>query len=140
MGGVGVRLKLLPRNLNNSTILIIDDNHADRLLYRRWLNSEEGVHYNIIEVGDAKKGFESFIQHNPDCIILDFKMYGMDGFQMMVEMKKDYPVIPPIIFVTGMHDKTLEQSVLQHGVFAYLNKNNLDQEQLSSVVQSALKR
>lgn len=138
MGGIGVRLKAVPKMHRNPTILIIDDNHADRLLYKRWLGTEPDTQYEVIEAENAKKGFESFIDHNPDCIILDFKMYGMDGFQLIVEMKKDYPVIPPIIFVTGMHDQTLEQKIRDHHVHAYLNKNTLNETQLKDCVRSAL--
>lgn len=138
MGGVGVRLKNSLRPSGKATILIIDDNHADRMLYKRWLTADEDNSYDIIEAENAKLGFESFIEHNPDCMILDFKMYGIDGFQLIVEMKKDYPVIPPIIFVTGMHDRMLEQKVREHNVHDYLNKNTLDQAQLQASVRSAL--
>lgn len=138
MGGVGVRLKSTPKLNGQATVLIIDDNHADRMLYKRWLGADAEHSYNIIEAENAKLGFESFIEHNPDCIILDFKMYGIDGFQLIVEMRKDYPVMPPIIFVTGMHDRALEQRVREHNVHDYLNKNTLDQAQLQESVRSAL--
>ena len=65
-------------------------------------------------------------------------MYGIDGIQMITELKKDYPVIPPIIFVTGMHDHRLEKKVREHNVHAYLNKNVLDQTQMQESVRSAV--
>lgn len=139
-GGVGIRLKPSPKTNGAARILIIDDNHADRMLYKRWLSDAEGKEYQVIEAGDAKAGFEAFIEHNPDCILLDFKMYGMDGFQLIVEMKKDYPIIPPIIFITGMHDKELEHNVRRVGVHSYVNKNSLDQAQLIREVSSALEK
>ena len=139
MGGIGVRLRPIQQHITNEKVLIIDDNHADRILYKRWLLADNDAPYHIVEAGNAKIGFEAFVEHNPDCIILDFQMYGIDGFQLMVEMKKDYPVVPPIIFVTGMHDKTLEAKVRQQGVHAYLNKNTLVEGQLQQTVRSALK-
>lgn len=133
-GGYGIRLKPITKKSDKPIVLIIDDSDADRLLYKRWLTMRDGKNYQIVEADNAKKGFETFLQYNPDCIILDFNMYGMDGFQLMVEMKKDYPVMPPIIFVTGMHDKSLEQKVRQYGVHAYLDKNYLKAEELQQIV------
>lgn len=141
MGGVGVRMKAAAARFGGKKrVLIVDDNHADRLLFKHWLTPDnDDIPYEIIEAENAKRGFEAFIEHNPDCVILDFHLYGMDGFQLMVEMKKDYPIMPPIIFVTGMHNKALESKVKEQGAHTYLNKNTIVQDTLLCAVRSALK-
>lgn len=135
---IGVSMKLKPKNLDEATILIIDDNNADRTLYKSWLGKAQGKKYTIIEAADAKKGYEAFLQHNPQCIILDFMMYGVNGFQLLVEMKKEQVKIPPIVFVTGMHSEHLRNEVKALGVHAYFEKSKLTKAVLCDIVEKAL--
>lgn len=135
---VGILLKLQSRNVNEALILIIDDNNADRTLYKSWLSKAPGKKYTIVEAADGKQGYEAFLQHNPQCIILDFMMYGIDGFQLLVEMKREHAKIPPIVFVTGMHSDTLKRDVKAQGVHAYLEKDKITKEVLCKAVEKAL--
>ena len=137
-GGVGVHLKA-KRNANEVvTLLIIDDNGADRKLYKAWLRKQSDVKYNIIEADNAKNGYEAFVKNAPACIILDFMMYGVDGFQLLVEMQREHTELPPIIFVTGMHNPVLEKSAKEAGVRAYLNKNGLTAQRLQDAIHQAI--
>lgn len=137
-GGIGVRFKMQVKDGKVRTALIIDDNDADRLLYSTWLSSQPGQSYHIIEASNAKDGYEAFVHNAPDVIILDFMMYGKDGFQLLVQMKKAHAEIPPIIFVTAMPSENIKQSVLAMGAKAYLNKNYLTKDTLYSAVNKAL--
>jgi len=137
-GGVGIRIKASRTVSKTITLLIIDDSNAERKLYKTWLSQRSHKHYNIIEAGNAKEGYEAFLRHKPACIILDFMMYGKDGFKLLVEMKTEHPVIPPIIFVTAMQDDVVKKNALALGVHTYLNKQNLTQEQLCQAVAEAL--
>jgi len=40
---------------------------------------------------------------SPACIILDFMMYGKNGFQLLVEMQREHAKLPPSSSVTSMH-------------------------------------
>ena len=59
-GGIGVRLKKQSCP-ERSTILIIDDNDADRILFKTWLHKQDNRQYTIIEAGNAKDGYEEFL-------------------------------------------------------------------------------
>ncbi|MFW0776557.1 MAG: response regulator [Rickettsiales bacterium] len=139
LGGVG--LTLSPKNISieNALILIIDDSKADRMLYKSWLSKAPGKAYKIIEAENAVRGFDAFVTHRPQCIILDFMMYGADGFQLLAAMKEENITLPPIIFITGMHNEILEDSAKSQGVHTYLNKQILSKEDLYDAVESALK-
>jgi CheY-like chemotaxis protein/DNA-binding Xre family transcriptional regulator len=134
---VGIRLKT-PRTNKTSTILIIDDSVAERKLYKAWLNQGKTKDYQILEAGNAKEGYEGFIKYKPDCIILDFMMYGKDGFKLLVEMKSEHAVIPPIIFVTAMQSEMIKKDAIAMGVHSFLNKQNLTKERLCQAVADAL--
>lgn len=137
-GGIGVRFGLHAKAAESQTALIIDDNDADRLLYTTWLSSQQGKRYRIIEASNAKEGYESFLQHRPDLILLDFMMYGKDGFELLAQMKKNHNDIPPVIFVTAMPSENIKQSVLSMGAKAYLNKNYLTKDVLYSTIDKAV--
>ena len=136
--GFGIRLKAKRPGSDIITLLIVDDSNADRKLYKAWLDKQTTRKYKIIEAEDGKAGYEAFISHEPDCVILDFMMYGMNGFQLLLEMRKERTVLPPIIFLTGSQDPTLEKSVKATGVSSYLNKNRLSAEQLYAAVEQAI--
>lgn len=138
-GGIGINLKHAPSKSGIATILIVDDNKADRLLYKEWLIKAPNKKYKIIEAENARAGFDAFIEHKPHCVILDFMMYGADGFQLLATLKKEYIKLPPIIFITGMHNEILEESAKSQGVYAYLNKQNLSRAGLYEAVENSLK-
>jgi len=138
LGVIGIMLKPKRPLINDARILIVDDNKADRILYKHWLSDLKDAHYQIIEAENARAGFDEFIRHQPHCLILDFMMYGADGFQLLAALRQEHVKLPPIIFITGMHNKLLEESARSQGVFAYLNKQKLDSNELCTTVRNAL--
>lgn len=135
LGGVGISLK--PNKLQTAikTILIVDDDRADRTLYKTWL-SDGG--YNVVEAGNARDGYDAFVAHKPDVMVLDFMMYGADGFQLLATLRHERIALPAIIFVTGMLNETLEESAHAQGVHACLSKKNLKRDQFRAAVARAI--
>ena len=139
LGGMGILLKPKRSATTPATILIVDDNAADRALYKVWLNKAPRRNFRLLEADTARGGFDAFIAHAPDCLILDFMMYGSDGFQLLAQLKREQTKLPPILFITGMHNDILEESARAQGVYRYLNKRNLTESQLRRAVDDALK-
>ncbi len=139
LGRVGVAWKPRQEHAGEATILIIDDNKADRTLYKNWLSKAPGKRYRILEAENASAGMDAFLEHQPACIILDFMMYGTDGFQLLAALKREKTTLPPIIFVTGMHNAVMEENAKSEGVHTYLNKQQLRKEDLLKAVAHALR-
>jgi len=135
--GMGIRLKPVHLKKTFPKLLIIDDNHADRKLYKAWL-SNVPASYTILEARNAKEGYEMFLAHTPECIVLDFMMYGKNGFQLLIELKKEGTEMPPIIFVTAMGSQAIKKDVLALGVHRYLDKRNLSQDMFLHAVAESL--
>jgi CheY-like chemotaxis protein/DNA-binding XRE family transcriptional regulator len=136
--GIGVHLKPKRRDRTEATILIVDDSNADRMLYKKWLGQAPNKNYRVLEAENAKEGVDIFLEYQPDCLILDFMMYGADGFQVIAALRREQLKLPPIIFVTGMHNEDLEQSARAEKVHAYLNKQMIQKEDLYEAIESAL--
>jgi DNA-binding NtrC family response regulator len=56
-----------------------------------------------------------------DVVVLDIKMPGMDGIQVMSEIKRFSPDIP-VILLTGHYSSSKEEDTLKAGAYAYLLK------------------
>lgn len=80
-------------NMENRTILVVDDEESIRFLYREELE-EEG--YTVITASDGEEALRKVRKDRPDLITLDIRMPGMDGIEVLHrirEMDKDIPVI-----------------------------------------------
>lgn len=136
--GIGLRLKPTRLNAAINTILIVDDNKEDRTLYKHWLGRAMGRKYRVVEADNARSGYGAFAEYRPDCIVLDFKMYGMDGFQLLSEIKKDHTRLPPVVFVTGLNNDVLKEGAERQGVSAYLDKKVMTKEGFYEAIERAL--
>jgi len=83
-------------------ILVVDDNVHMRKLVTTILQAF-GVS-QIFEAGSGEAAWESFREHNPDIILLDWVMEGMSGIEL-TKMIRTNPVSPnpfvPVIMLTG---------------------------------------
>ena len=74
-------------------ILVVDDEEGIRQLYQEELE-EEGYEVELAEKG--KEALEKISKAKPDAVILDLKMPGMGGLEVLErirEQDKDLPVI-----------------------------------------------
>ena len=80
-------------------VLIIDDDITQRLLTRECLELNE---FDVIEASSGEDGLQLAREREPDLILLDVVMPGMDGFDVCRKLRSD-PVICyiPVILVTG---------------------------------------
>lgn len=137
LGGKGVLLKPQKTSTRERTVLIVDDSKSDRTLYKRWLQEGSKAKYRIVEAESAGSGFNAFLECKPDCVILDFMMYGADGFQLLAAIKREHIALPPIIFVTGLRNAIMDEVAKAHGVHTYLDKKTLRPEELVNAVMEA---
>jgi len=102
-------------------ILIIDDNRDVRRILCEILESEA---YTVVVAGDGDEGFGKIQTEQPDLVITDILMPGMDGFKLLREIRKDGRLKHiPVIFYTGIYlDKKDEDLAFEMGVSRYLIK------------------
>ena len=75
-------------------ILVVDDEESIHLLYREELE-EEG--YEVISAMTGEEGLKLFQEEKPDLVILDINMPGMDGIEVLRQMKQMSPDVPVIL-------------------------------------------
>lgn len=74
--------------MKQGCILVIDDERSSRIILKQILEQD---HYLVLETDRAQEGFKLVHNHNPDVIVVDGIMPGMDGFTFCSELEKLYP-------------------------------------------------
>jgi DNA-binding NarL/FixJ family response regulator len=103
-------------------ILVVDDNAPIRGLVRRFVESRPGLEV-CGEATDGLEGIQKVRELNPDLIVLDFLMPGMNGLQAAVLLHQIVPKAPIILF-TFYKDAISSDLAQAAGVASILSKTD----------------
>ncbi len=98
-------------------IMAVDDEQAIRTLLERTLESEG---YEVISAADGISALAMMEKREPDLVILDINMPGLDGFQVLERIRQHSNV--PVITLTGIGEVTALGSALSLGADDYVRK------------------
>ena len=103
-----------------SKILVVDDNQQNRLTISETLEAEG---FEIVEARDGIEAVTAFQEHAPDCILMDVRMPGLDGFGASARIRA-LPGGPetPILFVTALRDVETFDAAQRAGSHDFLTK------------------
>jgi len=85
----------------------------------------------------GEKVLKAMDENLPDVIVLDLKMPGMDGMEILRRAKKAHPEIQ-VVMLTGHGSEKDENEARRLGAFEYLHKP-VDLETLMRIVTNAYK-
>jgi threonine synthase len=120
-----------------TNILIVDDYADARRLIRRVLEAQGS--YTIREADQGQAALQAVDTERPDLIILDLMMPGMDGFEVLEQLKaKSEQSDIPIIVVTAKELTTEEQQKLQGRIEGLLIKGDFLGDDLVDQVDTLL--
>ena len=107
-------------------ILIVDDHALVRMGIRRLL--EDFPDMNVVAEAQSGDAALSLVKlHQPDVILLDIKMPGMDGWEVTRRLKKTNSKIN-IIVLSALSTDPFPARVMQLGAMGYLSKeSNIDE-------------
>ena len=114
-------------------IYVVDDDH-DVLRSLRFLLETEGYEVRTFRSGSALLG--SSTRQDADCLVVDYKMAGIDGLEL-AETLRDLEVSTPIILITGYPDESIAVKASSAGVRQVLLKPNLE-DSLVDCVRNAI--
>ena len=114
-------------------ILIVDDNSSIRRMLSEILETRD---YTVHSVARGKACLEIVTQENFDLILLDIKMQGMDGFEVLKELMLRGIDIPIIMMSAHGRSSTAKQ-VIEKGAFNYIEKP-FDIKELIEMIEDAL--
>lgn len=114
-------------------VWIVDDDRSIRWVLQKAI---EAVEITVRAFESADLVLEELKQDNPDVLVSDIRMPGIDGLQMLAEVKEHYPELP-VIIMTAYSDLDSAVSVYEGGAFEYLPKP-FDVDDAVELVQRAI--
>lgn len=114
-------------------LVVEDDNHVRPVLARL---IERGG-FEVAQAADGHAALEMLPQVQPDLILLDIRMPGMDGYEVLRRIKNDdsYKHIPVVVLTASDLGAAARQKVLDLGAALYLEKPIGSEELLSEIEQ-----
>ena len=116
-----------------STIYIVDDDF-DVLKSLRFLFETEEFDVRTFHSGSALLG--SRARHEADCLVVDYKMSGIDGLEL-VRRLRGLGIRTPVVVITGFIDGDFSEKARSVGVRQVLKKPHLA-ENLPVAVRDAI--
>lgn len=100
-------------------VLIADDNAVLRAVLRSMLRNEG---YDVVgEAGDGTAAVQLVAKLKPDIVCLDIVMPGIDGLQVLQEIKEALPETV-VLMVSGNADRESIETAVARGAFGYIIK------------------
>ena len=118
------------------TILIVDDEEVIRRLLHQKLSGEG---YRCEEAGSAKQALDRLRSNTIELVILDIKMPGKSGIELLPEIEAGYPDTA-VIMATAITDTSTAIQCMKQGAYDYLTKPFDLDEVILSVVRALEKR
>lgn len=108
------------------TVLVVDDDSRNRLLLSAWL----GRSYTVVEAPDGLSALEMLAEVDPDVVILDVMMPGIDGIETCRRIKaRVEDGYRPVLLLTALGEQESRNAGLEAGADDFLSKP-VDQREL----------
>lgn len=120
--------------MTRERILVVDDEKAHRLMLKLHL---EDAGFSVTEADSGLKALETVHSEDIDLILLDLKMPGMDGLEVLTRLEFEGTHIP-VIIMTAYGSIETAVKALKLGAEDYLTKP-LDTDELSLKLEKVLK-
>jgi DNA-binding NtrC family response regulator len=114
-------------------LLVIDDDEASCRLIRATFKAEG---FDVSMAHDGPAGVERASADAPDVVLLDIRLPGLDGLQVLERLKAAAPWMP-VVMLTASRDLKTAVRATQLGAFDYLAKP-IDHDEILGVVRRAL--
>jgi two-component system nitrogen regulation response regulator GlnG len=118
---------------SKSVVWIVDDDRSIRWVLQKAIEAAD-ISVRVFETADAV--INELEGGSPDVLVSDIRMPGMDGLQMLSQVKESHPDLP-VIIMTAYSDLDSAVSVYEGGAFEYLPKP-FDVDDALELIQRAI--
>lgn len=99
-------------------VLHADDSEYLRKMVKDILSSRG---YDMIEVKDGLECLDVLLSKQPDILLLDINMPGINGLEVLEQVKKEYPYIP-VVMLSAVADLETVKEALRIGASGFVAK------------------
>src|SRR5436309_15444483 len=105
------------RAMSDQTVLVVEDEEAIAEAVRARLESEG---YRVVVASDGPEAIEAHREHQPDLVVLDLMLPGMDGLEVCKRIQRDRWT--PVLMLTGKTEEADKVAGFAVGADDYLTK------------------
>jgi len=102
-------------------VIIIEDQTAVREMIAQVVHTEPGFDV-VAECGDGQNALEACNQFEPDFVILDIMLPGLNGAEVLRRFSKQLPKTRVLVF-SGYQDSALLRELLEAGAHGFIGKS-----------------
>lgn len=101
-------------------ILIVDDDYLSREILQAHM---EHAHFYVLLANSGEKALEMAVSEQPDIILMDVNMPGLNGYSACAYLKKSPQThFIPILLMTAMDDDTNIALAVEAGADGFVSK------------------
>ncbi len=115
------------------TILIADDEQAVRGALERLLEFES---YRVVQAADGPSALDLVRDRPVDLVLLDIKMPGMDGLEVLAQLHHEHPQLP-VVIISGHGSIQTAVEATRLGAFDFIEKP-IDADRILLVIRNGL--
>jgi two-component system response regulator AtoC len=116
------------------TVLIVDDDEGMRDTLTAILKRD----YRVLRVASGEAALPILNRDDVDLILLDVRLPGISGFEVLRILKENYSLVE-VIIISAITDVETAVQAMKHGAYHYVTKD-FDYDQLRSLVRNASER
>ena len=117
---------------NGPTICVVEDEPSIRKALSRLLTS---AGYNAVTYGSAQAFLDGNLPKQPDLLILDVRMPGMNGLDLQKHLAGSGCAIP-IVFITAHENAMAKSTAMAAGAVAFFQKPFDEKDLLGAIRQT----
>lgn len=103
-------------------VLIADDEETVRITLSEWFSATYGPNeYKVFLASNGIEAIKVMAANTIDLLVTDLNMPKMDGFELLAQMKSDYPRIP-IIVISAFSTPDIKTKVVDLGAIRFIPK------------------
>ena len=103
-----------------TTVLAVDDSKTIRTIIKKMFSAFECTLY---EADNGLKGLAVAVEKNPDLIILDIDMPGLNGLEVLMKLRNDDKFMKtPVFMLTAKSKEANIRIAMELGVSAFIAK------------------
>lgn len=118
-------------------ILLAEDNIATGQMYTKLMESKG---FDVVYASDGEQAYEQAHEGGFTLILMDIRMPKMDGLEVLEKLQQNPPKQKngPLVMLTNLTDEDRVKKAMSMGALSYVDKSNLNPEQLVQKIYGVL--
>jgi signal transduction histidine kinase len=119
-------------------VLLIDDDEDDALLIREWLAEIKTTSFIVDWAQTYQAAVETIVGNQHDVYLVDYRLGQRTGLEVLEKVKEGGNKTP-VIMLTGIENRTIDEEAMRAGAADYLVKTQLNADLLERSIRYTLK-